>query len=96
MACVIEFPIVRQERLDDEGVGHCLGMAELSFAGDEAGVVLARPAVVVFLRPIDGDAAEDDGDAVQGSQVRVKASFAQVLRSKYSLIAISGKMTMSA
>ena len=65
MACVVEFPIVRQERLDDEGVGHRLGVAELSFAGDEAGVVLARPAVVVFLRPIDGDAAEDDGDAVR-------------------------------
>ena len=66
MARVVEFAIVRHECLDDEGIGHCLGMLQLSFAGDEAGVVLARSAVVVLLRPIDGDAAEDDGDAVRG------------------------------
>ena len=76
VACVVELPIVRQERLDDEGVGHCLGMAELSFAGDEAGVVLARPAVIVLFRPIDGDAAEDDRDAVRGGDDVGGASFA--------------------
>ena len=61
VADVAEFPVVRQERLDVEGIRRAGWRDPTAVVSDEHGVVLPRPAVEIDPVRFFGDVAKDDG-----------------------------------
>ena len=76
MARVVELPIVRHQRLDDERIGRGVGRDELPVLRGEERVVLSDAAVVVLLRPIDGDVAEHYRNTLRRRDDFLAAGFA--------------------
>ena len=76
MACVVKFPIIRKQGLDDERIGRFFRRDEPPVLRGEKGVIFADAPVVILFRPIDGDVAEHDRDSLRRRDDFVAAGFA--------------------
>ena len=82
MARVVEFAVIRHERLYRVRIRHVVGLHELAVARDEERVVLAHAAIVVLFLPVDGDVAEHDRDVLRGGDDVAAVAFAVAQESR--------------